>query len=184
MNMYMLGILFPLVLSTKFLFKGILFFSWLLPPNAYSKIRTRFVCTLDCFLHVPLEKISLMWRRHHAGDIDWCSAPEVFKQGGIFIVLHLLWHGTLIFVGKPWRDKGIVKKDEENRFKWTNCATISLRLVIRSLDLVSSHCISFPRFTNNELCKSRERFALRRNELCKSRERIKSFEWKNCSLRK
>ena len=44
MNMYMLGILFsPLVLSTKFLFKGILFFSWLLPPNAYSKIRTRFV---------------------------------------------------------------------------------------------------------------------------------------------
>jgi hypothetical protein len=30
-------------------------------------------------------------------NVGLCSALSVFKQGGIFIVPHLLWHGTLIF---------------------------------------------------------------------------------------
>ena len=45
--------------------------------------------------YVKLKNFSLIWRRHHcrrrAGKLG------TFKQGGIFIVLHLLWHGTLFF---------------------------------------------------------------------------------------
>jgi hypothetical protein len=30
-------------------------------------------------------------------NLGLCSAPRAFKQGGIFIVPHLLWHGTSVF---------------------------------------------------------------------------------------
>jgi hypothetical protein len=49
--------------------------------------------------YVSLENLSFIWRRHHC---RW-RAPKfrpmlsAFWQGGIFIVPHLLWHGTSIF---------------------------------------------------------------------------------------
>jgi hypothetical protein len=30
-------------------------------------------------------------------NLDLCSALRAFEQGGIFIVPHLLWHGTSVF---------------------------------------------------------------------------------------
>jgi hypothetical protein len=51
--------------------------------------------------YVSLKNISLIWRRHHYREglqnLGLCSALRVFEQGGIFIVLHLLWHGTSVF---------------------------------------------------------------------------------------
>jgi hypothetical protein len=32
-------------------------------------------------------------------NLDVCSAHRAFEQGGIFIVPHLLWHGTAVFLG-------------------------------------------------------------------------------------
>ena len=55
-----------------------------------------------CFL-VPLENISLIWRRHHcrwwAGDFDQCSALMAIEQWGFFSVPHLLWQGTSVYNG-------------------------------------------------------------------------------------
>jgi hypothetical protein len=43
-----------------------------------------------------IKNISLILRLIIAGEklqnVGWCSALRAFKQGGIFIVLHLLWH--------------------------------------------------------------------------------------------
>jgi hypothetical protein len=51
--------------------------------------------------YVPLKDISLIWIRHHcrwrAAKYRLCSAFKAFEQGGIFIVPHLLWHGTSVF---------------------------------------------------------------------------------------
>jgi hypothetical protein len=51
--------------------------------------------------YVPLKNISLIWRRHRyrwrAENLGLCSALRASEQGGIFIVPHLLWHGTSVF---------------------------------------------------------------------------------------
>jgi hypothetical protein len=51
--------------------------------------------------YVPLKNFSLIWRRHHcqwrAANLGLCSVLRAFEQGGIFIVPHLLWHGTSFF---------------------------------------------------------------------------------------
>jgi hypothetical protein len=49
--------------------------------------------------YVPLKNISLIWRRHQwrAANLGLCSALRAIEQGGIFIVPHLLWHGTSVF---------------------------------------------------------------------------------------
>jgi hypothetical protein len=55
------------------------------------------------WFYVPPKNISLIWRRHHcrwraAKFRPTCiSALRAFEQGGIFIVPHLLWHGTSVF---------------------------------------------------------------------------------------
>ena len=56
-----------------------------------------FVC-LEFF--VPLENLSLIWRRHHC---RWetaffypCSTLMATKQWGFFSVPHLLWHGASV----------------------------------------------------------------------------------------
>jgi hypothetical protein len=57
--------------------------------------------------YVKLKNFSLIWRRHHcrwrAKNLGLCSALRAFEQGGIFIVPHLLWHGTSVFlVSSEW----------------------------------------------------------------------------------
>jgi hypothetical protein len=51
--------------------------------------------------YVPLKNFSLIWRRHHcrwrAANFGLCSALRAFEQVGIFIMSHLLWHGTSVF---------------------------------------------------------------------------------------
>jgi hypothetical protein len=47
--------------------------------------------------YVPLKNFSLIWRRHHSRWLGLCSALTAFEQGGIFIVPHLLWHGTSVY---------------------------------------------------------------------------------------
>jgi hypothetical protein len=51
--------------------------------------------------YVPLKNFSLIWRLIIAGEglqnLGLCSALRAFEQGGIFIVPHLLWHGTSVF---------------------------------------------------------------------------------------
>jgi hypothetical protein len=52
--------------------------------------------------YVLLKNFSLIWRRHHcrwrAANFGLCSALRAFEQGGIFIMPHLLWHGTSVFL--------------------------------------------------------------------------------------
>jgi hypothetical protein len=58
---------------------------------------------IDWFIHyllfyVPFKIFSLTWRGHHYVPLkDRCSALRAFQQGGIFIMPHLLWHGTSVF---------------------------------------------------------------------------------------
>jgi hypothetical protein len=57
--------------------------------------------------YVPLKNFSLIWRRHHcrwrAANLRLCSALRALKQGGIFIVPHLLWQGASVFpVSSDW----------------------------------------------------------------------------------
>jgi hypothetical protein len=52
--------------------------------------------------YVPLKICSLIWRRHHYRWRDakfrlMLGADRAFEQGGIFIVLHLLWNGPRFF---------------------------------------------------------------------------------------
>jgi hypothetical protein len=58
-----------------------------------------FVYLLLC---VPLKNFSLVWRRHHyrwrASKYRPTLALRAFEQGGIFIVPHLPWHGTFVFL--------------------------------------------------------------------------------------
>ena len=47
----------------------------------------------DCLLfNFPLKNISLTFRQHWRRKAAQCSAPSAVKQGGIFIMSHLLWH--------------------------------------------------------------------------------------------
>lgn len=50
---------------------------------------------------VPLEYISLIWRRHHyrwrTAKFDLCSVLKAIEQWGSFSVIHLLWRGAFIF---------------------------------------------------------------------------------------
>jgi hypothetical protein len=51
--------------------------------------------------YVALKIFLLIWRHHHcrwrAKNLGLCSAIRAFEQGEIFIVPHLLWHGTSVF---------------------------------------------------------------------------------------
>jgi hypothetical protein len=51
--------------------------------------------------YAPLKNISLIWRRHHcrwrAAKIRPMLGAQGLWAGGIFIVPHLLWHGTSVF---------------------------------------------------------------------------------------
>ena len=53
--------------------------------------------------YVPLEKVSLIWRRHHdrrrASNVDLCSALMAIEQSGFFSEPHLLWHETSAYNG-------------------------------------------------------------------------------------
>jgi hypothetical protein len=59
----------------------------------------------DYFLlfYILLKNISLIWRRWHTiaseglQNLGLYSALGAFEQGGIFIVPHLLWHGTSVY---------------------------------------------------------------------------------------
>ena len=52
---------------------------------------------------VPLENISLIWRRHHcwwrATFFYLCSVLIAIEQWGFFNVPHLLWHGPTLYNG-------------------------------------------------------------------------------------
>ena len=52
---------------------------------------------------VPLENLSLIWRRHHcrwrAANFDLCSAHMVIEQWGFFSVPHILWQGASVYNG-------------------------------------------------------------------------------------
>jgi hypothetical protein len=57
---------------------------------------------IDYFLfYVPLKNISLIWKVTIAGEglqnLRLCSELRAFEQGWVFIVSHLLWHGTSVF---------------------------------------------------------------------------------------
>ena len=55
---------------------------------------------------VPLEKISLIWRRHHcrwrATNFDQCSALMAIEQWGFFSVPHLL---IMVIFEDPWHSQ-------------------------------------------------------------------------------
>jgi hypothetical protein len=73
-------------------------------------------------LNVPLENLSLIWRRHHCrGDLGLFSA----LRAGIFIVPHLLWNGVSVFPasseGKSqlvasYETQFFVQEDDEDLF--------------------------------------------------------------------
>ena len=61
------------------------------------------LCLFICFeFIVPLENISLIWRRHYcrwrASNHDLCSALMAIEQWGFFNVQHLLWHGPTVYI--------------------------------------------------------------------------------------
>ena len=58
-----------------------------------SRLRCLVVCL---WLNVPLKNISLIWKRHRLKK-GLCLASMASRQGGIFIVPHLLWHGASVF---------------------------------------------------------------------------------------
>jgi hypothetical protein len=68
----------------------------------YTPVNLKLINWLIDYLgfYVPLKNISLIWRHHIAGEglhnLGLCSALRAFEQGGIFIVQHLLWHGTSV----------------------------------------------------------------------------------------
>jgi hypothetical protein len=59
-----------------------------------------FVCVYLLF-YVPIKNFSLNGDVTIAGEglqkLDLCSALRTFEKGGIYIVLHLLLHGALVF---------------------------------------------------------------------------------------
>jgi hypothetical protein len=73
--------------------------------NYKNHLRSNYYDWLIDYLpfYVPLKNISLIWGHHHCWwcqglqNLGLCSAPRAFEQGGIFIVPHLLWHGTSVF---------------------------------------------------------------------------------------
>jgi hypothetical protein len=82
----------------------------------------------------------LIRRRHHCRwrlrNIDLCSALRVFEQAGIFIVPHLLWHGTSVFPVSSEGPPHLVasydtRRDVEDLFKprfsrgWVGRITVS-----------------------------------------------------------
>jgi hypothetical protein len=77
-------------------------------PNKTNKFTPYHIIILrliDLRFYVPLKNFSLTWRRHHCRwrvqNLGLCSALRAFKQGGIFIVPHLLWHGAQFFRSYP-----------------------------------------------------------------------------------
>jgi hypothetical protein len=46
---------------------------------------------IDWLFYVPLKNISLLQ------NLGLCSALRAYEEGGIFLVPHLLWHGTSFF---------------------------------------------------------------------------------------
>ena len=78
------------------------------PPLKKPKLNTllgengRVYCCLLKFFF-PLEKFSLIWRRHHCrwktANVDLCSALMTIEQWGFFSVPHLLWHGVSVYNG-------------------------------------------------------------------------------------
>jgi hypothetical protein len=55
-------------------------------------------CLLDYLMfYVPLKNISLIIAGEGLQNLGLCSALRAFEQAGIFIVPHLLRHGTLVF---------------------------------------------------------------------------------------
>ena len=54
---------------------------------------------------VPIENVSLIWRRHHcrwrAANFDLCSALMAIEQWGFFSVSHILWHGASVYNCHP-----------------------------------------------------------------------------------
>ena len=107
--------------------------SWLLLLDIFTVSNTGFFLqhTLYIYIHyiytwlieylllyIPLENISLIWRRHHcwrrAANLGLCSALRAFEQGGIFFVPHLLRHGTSIFpVSSEWAPHSVAFYDTQ-----------------------------------------------------------------------
>ena len=60
-----------------------------------------FVCMFGIF--VPLENLSLMWRRHHyrwkAANFDLCSIFMATERWGFLSLPHLLCHGASVYNG-------------------------------------------------------------------------------------
>ena len=47
-------------------------------------------------------------------NLGLCSALRAFEQGGIFIVPHLLWHGTSVFpVSSEWPPHSVASYDTQ-----------------------------------------------------------------------
>jgi hypothetical protein len=67
----------------------------LIPPLAYLR------------LYVPLKNFSLTIAGEGLQNLGLCSALRDFEQGGIFIVPHLLWHGTSRFIRSHLKDRPI-----------------------------------------------------------------------------
>jgi hypothetical protein len=74
---------------------------FILVPSTWTYCGWRKVLIDWLLFYVPLKNISLTSRRHYgrwrAAYLGLCSALGAFEQGGIFIVPHLLWHGTSVF---------------------------------------------------------------------------------------
>jgi hypothetical protein len=56
---------------------------------------------ITIWFYVPLKNFHLYGDVTIAGEglqnLGLCSVLKAFEQGGIFIVTHLMWHGTLVF---------------------------------------------------------------------------------------
>ena len=69
--------------------------------NIHKKIKRQlFVCLV---FFVPLENLSLIWRRHHyrwrGANFELCLALMAIEQWGFFNVPHPLWHGASLYNG-------------------------------------------------------------------------------------
>ena len=91
-------------------------FTWVIIKRHYGFVETKISVTVIssafdilkflfvCFgFIVPLEKFSLLWRRHHyrwtAANFDLCLALMAIEHWGSLSVPHLLWHGASVYNG-------------------------------------------------------------------------------------
>jgi hypothetical protein len=82
--------------------------------HCYEDIKKMHAWLIDWWVLRSPQEFIAFWRRHHcrwmAEKIGLCSALRAFERGGIFIVQHLLWHGTYFFRSHPknaWRQKNL-----------------------------------------------------------------------------